>query len=30
MAVDYDKEANEIKIIDKKGESKEPEQEEQK
>jgi len=30
MAVDYDKVANEITIIDKKGESKEPEQEEQK
>jgi len=30
MAVDYDKEAGEIKITDKKGENKKPEQEEQK
>jgi len=30
MEVDYDKEANEIKIVDRKGEKKKPEEEEQK
>jgi len=30
MEVDFDKEANEIKIIDRKGENKKPEEEEQK
>jgi len=30
MEVDFDKEANEIKIVDRKGENKKPEEEEQK